>query len=171
MDTARSLHIVPAVAADADIASSILVEAANWLAEQGMPMWRPAELTPDQISPAIARGEFYLTRLDGKAVGTCIFQWADELYWPDAIEGEAAYIHRLAVRRSVAAQGVATAMLKWAQAKARSAGRHYLRLDCDGTRARLCGYYEAHGFRPHSERVRGAFRLARYELPLQADRI
>ena len=161
-----NLKIVRAGLADAEAASSILQEAAQWQIQAGREMWRLHELTQDQLSPLIEAGELYLANLDGAAVGTVILQWDDQRFWPDVPQGESAFIHRLAVRRSVAGQGVSTAMFEWAKAEAAKAGKQYLRLDTDSARPKLCAVYEAAGFQFHSKRQVDRFCVARYEMRL-----
>jgi len=159
-----NLRIVQATPADVQVASSILQEAARWLVDTGREMWYPYELTPEQLSPPAEAGELYLAKLDGVPVGTMIFQWDDQLFWPDVPAGESAFFHRLAVRRSVAGQGVSTAMIEWAKAMAAKAGKKYLRLDTDAIRPKLCAIYESFGFNLHSTRQMGRFSVARYEM-------
>ena len=76
------------------------------------------------------------------------------------------FVHRLAVRRSHAGQGVSTALLQWAVDRARALGKRYLRLDCDADRPRLRTLYERFGFRLHSYRQVGAYFVSRYELQI-----
>lgn len=151
---------------DAASVAAILGEAAEWLIAQGSPMWRGEELTAERIAADIAAGEFFIAESASEPVGTLKFQWEDPLFWPDQPEGEAAYLHRLAVRRSASGGGVSRAMMDWAAARAREAGRRVLRLDCEASRARLREVYEKFGFRFHSERQVGPYFVSRYELPL-----
>jgi GNAT superfamily N-acetyltransferase len=75
-------------------------------------------------------------------------------------------VHRLAVRRANAGQGISIALLQWAVEHARSLGKRYLRLDCDADRPRLRALYEGFGFRLHSYRQVGAYYVSRYELQI-----
>lgn len=151
--------------------SSILLEAAQWLEAEGMPMWRPEFLRPDRVGPDIAAGLFVLAREGAEPAGTFKFQLSDPIFWPELDGDDSAFVHRLAVRREFAGRGVSTAMLDWARERARSLGRSYLRLDCDARRPRLRAFYERNGFIHHSElRVMGEagqwFECARYEVRL-----
>jgi GNAT superfamily N-acetyltransferase len=91
------------------------------------------------------------------------FQLDDPLFWPDASQGEAAYVHRLAVRRRYAGSGLSTELLRWAVDRTRALGRLYLRLDCAASRPRLRAIYERFGFRYHSDRQVGPYLVSRYE--------
>jgi len=148
---------------DAQEVSEILTEAAQWLAAEGIPLWDVADLGPERILPEVADGLYFLAECDGHPVGTLRFQLEDALLWPDEPANESAFIHRLAVRRDYAGGAVANAMLDWAVNHTAQLGRRFLRLDCDAGRAKLRRVYERFGFRYHSSRQVGAFRVARYE--------
>jgi GNAT superfamily N-acetyltransferase len=151
---------------DCQQVSSILQEAANWLNERGVPLWRDDELRTDRISSEVADGLYFLAEGATGSIATVKFQLEDPLFWPDCPTGEAAFIHRLAVRRSVAGGVVSAAMIRWAIDRTRSLDRQYLRLDCEAARPRLRAIYERFGFRHHSDRQVGPYFVARYEYPV-----
>lgn len=152
---------------DVETIGSILGEAARWLAETGQPMWRDNELTPARITEDVAANLFFLAECSGEPSGTIKFQLEDLLFWPDLPQGEAAYIHRLAVRRQFAGQGISTALMQWAVDRARSLGRRYVRLDCEAARPRLRAVYERFGFCHHSDQEVGPYFVSRYEYAIQ----
>jgi GNAT superfamily N-acetyltransferase len=143
--------------------SDILGEAALWLEQQGMPLWREDEVSPDSVRPDVESGSFYLALCEGFPAGVVKFQTEDPLFWPDIPNGDSAFIHRLAVRRSFAGGSVSRALLNWAVEHSGNLGKHYLRLDCVADRPRLRLVYERFGFRHHSNRQVGPFFVARYE--------
>ncbi len=128
-------------------------------------MWREDEVTTDRIREDVAAGLFFLAVSESEPVGTIKFQLADPLFWPD-VPDDAAYVHRLAVRRCFAGGAVSYAMLRWAAERAAVLGRRFLRLDCEASRPRLRAVYERFGFRHHSDRQVGRFFVARYEYPV-----
>jgi GNAT superfamily N-acetyltransferase len=148
---------------DTETISSILSEAAQWLAQSGTPMWKGDELSPERLAADVANGLFYFAECDGEIAGTIKFQLEDALFWPDVSQAESAFVHRLAVRRRFAGGGVSSAMLRWAVERARALGRRYLRLDCEASRARLRKVYEQFGFCHHSDRRVGPYFVSRYE--------
>jgi GNAT superfamily N-acetyltransferase len=160
------IEIRQATAADTDTVSSILVEAADWLTESDMPMWRANELLPQRIAKDVEEGLFFLGELMGEPAGTIKFQLSDLEFWPDVPQHESAFIHRLAVRRRFAGGTVSSALLSWALERAASIGRRYLRLDCEASRQRLRAVYERFGFQHHSDRQVGPYFVARYQFPL-----
>jgi hypothetical protein len=92
-----------------------------------------------------------------------MFQLEDPEFWPDAVPGEAAYLHRLAVRRRFAGGRLSSLLLDWSREKTRQLGRKYLRMDTETTRLKLRERYERYGFQYHSERNMGRFSVIRYQ--------
>jgi GNAT superfamily N-acetyltransferase len=152
---------------DEAIVAAILGEAAAWLIARNMSLWQPGELSADSITADVADGLYFLAECDGVPAGTMRFQLSDPLFWPDVPQDEAAYVHRLAVRRAFAGGKVSGALLDWAADRTAKLGRRYLRLDCDAARTRLQAVYERFGFRYHSDRQVGPHLVARYQRPVR----
>ena len=161
--TSMSLRVRQATAADTDEVVSILREAALWLEAQGVPLWRTDELDADRLADEVGEGLCFVGNGPTGLIATVKFQLEDPLFWPDSPAGEAAYLHRLAVRRSAAGGAVSSAMMHWAVERTRSLDRHFLRLDCEAARPKLRAIYEMFGFRHHSDRQVGPYHVARYE--------
>ena len=144
-----------------------LVEAADWVTQlDGTIMWVEGELEEPRVRAEAEAGLFVVAEVGGQVVGAIRFQLEDRLFWPDIDGSDSAFVHRLAVRRANAGQGISTALLQWSADRARSLGKRYLRLDCDADRARLRALYEGVGFRLHSYRQVGAYYVSRYELQI-----
>ncbi|MEY2932511.1 MAG: hypothetical protein RL033_3260 [Pseudomonadota bacterium] len=156
-------------ATEAELVSSVLVEAATWLAQRGAPLWPIEQLDAAAIATDVAAGHFALAMVDTEVVGTARFTLDDPECWPDAVPGVAAYVHRVAIRRAWAGRGLAGAVLSWCSKQAQDLGCSYLRLDCDAGRWKLRTLYEGLGFRFHSERSVGHHTVARYERPVRWD--
>ena len=148
---------------DAEVVADILKEAARWLEQTGMPLWRANELETERIVADAGAGLFFLAEYSGESAGTMKFQLDDSVFWPDASQQDAAYIHRLAVRRRYAGTGLSAVLLAWAAERTHQLGRRYLRLDCEASRPRLRAIYEHFGFRYHSDRQVGPYLVSRYE--------
>ncbi len=147
--------------------SEVLQEAANWLIEKGEKLWEAEELSPEKIGTEVASGMFWLAKIEGEIAGCVRFQTEDKDYWNDVPHSDSAFVHRVAVKRKFAGNGVAAAMLDWAKIRAKSLGKTYLRLDC-GKREKLCRFYESQGFKFHSEKLRKPYLVVRYECDLRA---
>jgi len=144
-----------------------LVEASDWVTQlDGTIMWVEGELEEPRVRAEAEAGLFVVAEAGGQVVGAIRFQLEDRLFWPDIDGSDSAFVHRLAVRRANAGQGISTALLQWSADRARSLGKRYLRLDCDADRARLRELYEGFGFRLHSYRQVGAYYVSRYELQI-----
>jgi GNAT superfamily N-acetyltransferase len=148
---------------DAENVVGILRDAAHWLEQSGMAMWRDDELLPARILADVDAGLFFVAESDGVIAGVVKFQLEDALFWPDVPQMQSAFVHRLAVRREFAGGVISSALLGWAAERARSLGRYYLRLDCEASRPRLRAVYERFGFRHHSDRQVGPYFVSRYE--------
>lgn len=141
-----ALTITQATKADADTVYALLVGAAEWLRARGINQWGHYldGTGRADLEQAITSGEVYLALLDGAPVATISLQmeqsdWDRTIWGPD--EGEAAYVHRLAISRAHSGAGVGALLLDWAESHARSAGKRLLRLDCVGHNQPLNAYY------------------------------
>lgn len=149
--------------ADAAIVSSILIEAATWIAAGGQPLWSIEQLSAEAIAPGVAAGSFILASIDAEGVATARVTRDDLECWPDAVPGVALYVHRIAVRRAWAGHGLVGRLLAWCGRHAEGLGCGWVRLDCDARRPKLRALYEGLGFQYHSERNVGRHTVARYE--------
>lgn len=143
--------------------SDILHEAALWHEQQNMVLWEKDEISAEAIRQDIESGLFYVAFNEECAAGVVKFQIEDLMFWPDIPQEESAFIHRLAVRRRFAGEGVSTALMRWAVERSRDLGKHFLRLDCAADRSRLRLVYERFWFQHHSDRQVGPYFVARYE--------
>ena len=153
---------------DAKVISDILTEAAGWQKKNGHPAWQLDTLSEEKIVPHLEL--FFLAEVAGEAAGTFRFQIEDKLFWPDQLEDDAAYLHKVAVRRKFAGGKISQSMLAWAVEHARTLRKKYLRLDCDAVSPGLRAVYEDFGFTYHSDKLihpdnkqLGSFLVARYQ--------
>jgi GNAT superfamily N-acetyltransferase len=164
--TAMNWRIRQAGLEDLDAVSGVLHEAAQWLEQRGMALWLDSELAPERIFKEVEAGLFHVAEADDIIGGVVMFLLEDQEFWPDAIPGEAAYLHRLAVRRRFAGRQVSSLLLDWSLEKTRMLGRKYLRMDTETQRFKLREMYERYGFQYHSERNMGRFSVIRYQYPV-----
>jgi ribosomal protein S18 acetylase RimI-like enzyme len=140
---------------------SILDEATAYVATLGHDQW-PVPFPQDELAERIERGELYLVEVDGEPAATVTLLWDDPFFWgtqpPDA-----AYVHKLAIRRVFAGRGLGEAIVEWADRQAAAAGRRYLRLDCMRDNDRIRRYYERLGFEHRGDRDHPRFPAALYE--------
>jgi len=167
-----NLEIRRATEAEAETVSEILLEAAAWLRDCGHPLWRPEQLGALQVAPDCAAGFYFVAWNQhaaggGSAAGTMRLTDSDPDFWPEAVEGEgegeAIYLHRLAVRRESAGGRVSTELFRHAARIATERGARLLRLDCESNRPRLRNVYERFGFEYQSDHTVRGVHVARYE--------
>ncbi|WP_152654569.1 N-acetyltransferase [Oceanobacillus sp. CFH 90083] len=149
-----------------DAFSSILIEAADWLRKTGKEMWNINELSKDALLEKNTMGEMFIGFLNDEAAGTIIVQEQDRIFWPHENNEDALYLHKIAVRRKFAKEGVAVNMINWAKQRAKIQMKKYVRLDCAADRPNLCHFYESQGFQQVGERTVGDFFVALYEYKL-----
>jgi GNAT superfamily N-acetyltransferase len=152
--------------ADVEVVAGLLDEATRWVGERGFEQW-PLPFPRRQIAEAIARGEVFVGEADGEPVATVTILTEDPQYWgvrpPDAL-----YVHKLAVARAHAGRGFGTEVIRWADCRAASFGRRFLRLDCLGDSAGIRRYYERLGFQHRGDLVRGNRNMCIYERRVRA---
>jgi len=162
---AGGIIIEQAQPSDLDRVLDILEEAADWLISRGINQWQPGlfrKVRRQSIADQVSRGEVYLAKRDGQAIGTLTLQWADKMFWGN-VPDDAGYIHRMAIHRAYADMKLGRHLLQWGEVKVASAGRDYLRLDCMAENQALRQYYEQAGFTYRGE-VRGeGWRASLYE--------
>jgi ribosomal protein S18 acetylase RimI-like enzyme len=141
----RELLVRQAVPGDLDAAVQVITEVSAWLAGKDIPWLLDF---PGPFKKRIAQGEVYLAHLnDWKTLtGTVSLSRApDPELWSN-YPGQARYVHRLAVRRKFAGQGIGAALLDLAGHVAAMEGVPWLRLDCSKDNHALQSYYLNQGF-------------------------
>jgi GNAT superfamily N-acetyltransferase len=159
------IEIVQADLSEVAEVSAILQEVSGWLINRGIKMWEANELASKDVCEQVEHGMFWLAKIENEFAGCIRFQTEDSEYWDDVPHLDSAFVHRVAVKRKFAGQGVAIAMLDWAKLNAKSLNKKYLRLDCD-QREKLIKFYESQGFKFHSDKVREPYTVNRYEFEL-----
>src|ERR1044071_7580765 len=101
------ITIRQATPADVAIVDQMIREAAAWVDALGVVMWEDGELDAGRIRDEVTSGMFFLAVISGEVAGAIRFQLEDQLFWPDRPAGEAAFVHRLVVRRAFQGGGAA----------------------------------------------------------------
>ena len=140
------IWIKSAKEADIPVIEEILLDALNWLESIGSKMWVKSRITWEFLSQWIAIDEFCLAYMDQRPVGCMALTDHDPTIWEDIQKGESLFVHRLAVRREAAGQGVSKALLDYAKAQAVRRGINAVRLDCWRDREKIRAIYEREGF-------------------------
>jgi GNAT superfamily N-acetyltransferase len=157
-----SVAVVQATLAEVDDVFSILNEAAQWLWDRGIPQWQPGSIKREKYVQLAESGALWLARQNSEIVGTVTLLWSDpEIWGPD--DGKAGYIHKLAVKRAVAGQGVSTLLLRTIESQIRAAHRSLARLDCWAGNNMLRRFYSNQGYTLLDAFVEETWEVARFE--------
>jgi ribosomal protein S18 acetylase RimI-like enzyme len=139
-----------ATAADFDAVFAIMIEAATWLQSRGISQWSFFLTEPgkDFVRNRILTAEAYLVfDRNDRPVATFTLQWKDEEIWgARGLDGNAGYVHGLAVCRRAAGKGLGTVLLALASNLIAQNSRRLVRLDCMAQNEALCNYYRRVGF-------------------------
>ncbi len=168
--------IEPASEEQLPIVLEIYVEVARWLWDRGIHQWNPEEFTTEEFMPLATAGAIWLawgrepagagerTRSiqASDALATITLTWSDQAIWgPD--DGDAGYIHKLAVRRAYAGKGLASRLLRHAEALIAARGRRCARLDCWAKNDALLRFYVAQGYQLRDRVAEESWEVARFE--------
>ncbi len=148
---------------DAPAMSAIFIENVRWLKACNMQLWSEEMFTIPKVEQDIDLYEYYVADRDGGVIATFRLQFADPDNWPDVSPNESIFLHRLAVRRAFAGDGIAQEMLLHAKQRTQGSHRRFLRLDCAAERPKLRAIYENAGFVWRDDRTVGPHLLSRYE--------
>jgi GNAT superfamily N-acetyltransferase len=130
-----------------DVVEDLLREASAWLASREIDQWQFPPHT-DRITEALRGGTVFLALIDDQPIATLqLDAFADPEFWmPEDRPETALYVHRMAVSRRAAGEGIGRTMLDWATERAVTEGKAWLRLDAWKDNAGLHRYYEGEGF-------------------------
>jgi GNAT superfamily N-acetyltransferase len=153
-----------------EVFSGLICGVAQELEDQGQKLWDQEWLQPQALLDTYGLESMHLGRINGEAVATFVLLETDPDFWPDILEGESIFIHKVVVARDWKGQNLSSQILDFAAQQVRERGKKFLRLDTDATRPALCNLYEKYGFTRVGEGEFGRFQMALYELEVQASR-
>lgn len=148
------LDIVRAEVRDIDRIIELRHSIEDWLASRRVVQWTPREIPDSVFRDQVARGEYYVARLDGRheVVGALRLLWFDRAMWQDDVFAGYVYVEDLCVKglartrlaKSVhdAGWGMFTRML---EEKAARYGRTFARVDRWFPSTRMCSVCGAVG--------------------------
>jgi len=128
---------------DLDEILTILDKAAIWLHEIGITnQWTPGEVFIDDgyFKNSILQNHFFVAINKNKIVGTFLIRWSDKDLWGEN-DGDAGYIHHLAIDRNCSIVNLGNKLLELAENKIRDNNKTYIRLDCIENNQKLNQYY------------------------------
>ncbi|WP_219837675.1 GNAT family N-acetyltransferase [Paenibacillus sp. R14(2021)] len=137
---------------DAPAVMELLVGAARWLQSTGSTQWS-ALLSGDDhhnVVGHIEKGELFMFKDGAKLAGIVLLMqtpgdWDLGLWGPDGHEPNV-YLHRLAINREYAGQGLGADMVHWAETGISFPGKSTMRLDCIASNPKLNAFYSGLGY-------------------------
>lgn len=128
--------------------SQTLITVEKALRRRSNKLWEFDKLMPDKLKEIYKPSNMYLLFVEGAVAGTIILQETDLDYWQQyKKESNCYYIHKLSLLPKYTGKGLSKKILDWAEGEAISAGKTYLRLDCNKDRGKVCKIYEDFGFK------------------------
>ena len=159
-----SITVKQATEADIPVLENILLDTVNWLNEIGQPLWTEDQIKWERLSKDLSASDFYIAYLNEIPAGCMAVVDNDPQFWADIPKGESLFIHKLAVKRFAAGQGVSDALIFRAKEMCVDKEILFLRLDCDSHRPKQCAVYERNGFVFTNEKIIfGKYHVAFYE--------
>ena len=154
-----------ATRADAPFAVALLDQTARLHGRPGRPFWNEREIDEAAVEAMVEQGELFLVH-DGRdePIGLYCLARSDATYWPEHDDGQALYLHKLAVTPEYRGQGFARFVVAEAMQRAEALGRAFLRLDHQADREPLGRLYRNLGFSLHSHIQRPGIDAVRMQM-------
>lgn len=159
---------------DAEEIMRLLLRTAEWFRGRGSTQWQGLLYGEDshRTVDAIARGDVYAFRKgDAADIAGIVMLLREPSHWDRSLWGEeghegAIYLHRLAVERAYAGEGLGERIMRWVESEVRLPGKDRVRLDCLAGNPVLNDFYRRLGYRyaGSGEIANGSY--SKYEKPL-----
>ncbi|BDI80888.1 hypothetical protein FJMB80001_45590 (plasmid) [Enterobacter hormaechei] len=94
MDSEEPPNVRVACSGDIDEVVRLMHDAAAWMSAKGTPAWDVARIDRTFAETFVLRSELLVASCSDGIVGCCTLSAEDPEFWPDALKGEAAYLHR-----------------------------------------------------------------------------
>ncbi|MCO4851717.1 GNAT family N-acetyltransferase [Bacillus vallismortis] len=142
----------PAVYEDAESITGLLVRTAEWLRDRGSNQWSGLLEGQDthDIAGSIENGHVFVFKKDEELAAVVMLlpepsEW-DRTLWGDDGHETSIYLHRLAVSRRFAGQGLGGRILHWAETGIDYPEKTRIRLDCVADNDALHSFYRRMGY-------------------------
>ncbi len=162
-----NIQILQATEADIPTIVAILTQAVVWMDSMGLHQWKHEYVTWEGLSQLFVAADFYIAYVGGTPGACMALIDHDPEIWPNMLPGASLYLHKVAVVRAFAGQGLSAALIDFAKAQARDRGIDSLRIDCHADRPKVRALYEGQGFRFVEEKLLfGHYRTVLYVCPV-----
>ena len=132
---------------DIHIIEDILNDAVDWMNTNNIPnLWNQENVSWNNLSKSYDITNFYIAYVAEQPVGCMAITDEDKKYWKEDKEGEALYLHKLAVKQNFKGMGVSSELINYAKQITIISGIKSLKLDCNADRLKLMKIYQKNGF-------------------------
>ena len=108
---------------DISAIEAVFYDAICWMEQNHVPnLWTIANTRWNVLSKSYDITNFFVYVADNRVAGCMALTEADLQYWPDIPEGNAIYLHKLAVIRKYSGTGVSEKLIQYAQKFAAGSG-------------------------------------------------
>lgn len=140
------ITIKQAQESDIPVIEDIMFDVVDFLDSIGQSLWRREWVAWQALSKDFEINNFYIAYINDNPVGCMALIDYDPAFWADIPTGASLFIHKLAVKRNGAKQGVSEALINFAKTKAIRLNINEVRLDTHQFRQKVRAIYEREGF-------------------------
>lgn len=132
---------------DISAIEAVFYDAICWMEQNHVPnLWTVANTRWNILEKSYNITDFFVYTIGEEIAGCMALTDADVQYWPDIPEGNAIYLHKLAVLRKYAGIGVSNKLIQYAKNVAIEQCVPAVRLDCSANQEKIRNLYERQGF-------------------------
>ncbi len=117
-----------------------------WLNTQNLFTWNIDSFTEENLSKQYISPQYFVCYLNEQFVGGFILITKDNFFWPEKVENDSIYIHKLLVCNNFNGKGYGKSILNWIKKYGIDNGKKYLRLDYFKEKQGLNRFYNDNGF-------------------------
>lgn len=139
---------------DIVIIEEILFDAVKWMHRMNLEnKWNEDNIKWERLSNQYKITDFYIDYEENIPAGCMVLTQYDQQNWPEIVDGESLYIHKLAIKREFAGRKISDELINYAKSTAELYHIKTIRLNCNKSRKKLRELYERQGFICVSEKV------------------
>ena len=128
---------------DIEIIEEILLDEVNWMTKVGLQnQWNESNIKWPILSKSYNINNFYIAYQNGLPCACMALTDYDPTYWPSVPKGESLFLHKVAVKRTLAGKGLLKELIDYAKHLAIIYYIKDIRLNCNQHRNKLRGLYE-----------------------------
>lgn len=122
------------------------IDKCNWLNSKNLFTWNINSFTEENLSKQYTSPQYFVCYLNDQFVGGFILIAKDNFFWPEKVENDSVYIHKLLVCNKFNGKGYGKRILNWIKNYGKENGKKYLRLDYFKEKQGLNRFYNDNGF-------------------------